>query len=217
MQKTEELSGIEWLESSEKRRRDLLVAYSIGLIATPAALAGAGLFALENKKNPFFSQQRVGKDGELFTMYKLSSMANHSAEGEPSNGHSDERATRIGKFLRKTTLDEAPQFVNVAKGDMSLVSVRPLVKPEIGVMEDVLDKDEFKEWYYGAYTRVPRHGMFSSFGNVSRYLEPQSEEYYKTRAEYDSWYVENASQQTDWDIVKEAFGVASGKDPRPTE
>lgn len=211
------MTGIDWLESSEKRRRDLLIAYSVGLIATPAALVGSGLFALENRKNPFFSQQRAGKDGELFTMYKLSSMVNHSTEGDPSNGHGDERATRIGKFLRKTTLDEIPQFVNVARGDMSLVSIRPLVEPEISVMGDVLDKDEFREWYYGAYTRVSRHGMLSSFGNVSRYLEPQSEEYYRTRAEHDSWYVENASKQMDWNIVKDAVGIASGKDFRHAE
>ena len=107
----------------------------IGLIALPFVLliiaVLAPLIKLEDGGPVFYNAPRVGKDGVDFKMYKLRSMRVNAPDlimedGSTYNGADDPRMTKIGAFMRKTSLDEMPQFFNVLLGDMSVVGNRPL-------------------------------------------------------------------------------------------
>lgn len=102
------------------------------------------LIKLEDPKGPlFFSQKRVGKDGKEFNMYKFRSMVtdaearleellkHNEVEGAMFKMKDDPRITKMGKFIRKTSIDELPQLINVLKGDMSLVGPRPPLPREV--------------------------------------------------------------------------------------
>lgn len=113
-----------------KRTLDILVS----LVALPFVLLViilAAPFIYFSDRGPiFYNAQRVGKNGKPFTMLKLRSMKVNApdirnADGSTFNSENDPRVTKVGKFLRKTSLDEFPQFLNVLVGDMSLIGPRP--------------------------------------------------------------------------------------------
>ncbi len=113
-----------------KRFFDLI----IGIVGFPfflLALIVFGPFIYATDKGPvFYNAKRIGKDGKLFTMYKFRSMKVNApdirnADGSTYNGEDDPRVTRIGHFLRATSIDELPQIINVLNGSMSLVGPRP--------------------------------------------------------------------------------------------
>jgi exopolysaccharide biosynthesis polyprenyl glycosylphosphotransferase len=127
-----------------KRLIDIVGAL-IGLILLlPVFTIVSILIKLEDKKGPvFFSQDRVGKDGNIFKMYKFRSMVVDAEEqlaklkifnessGAMFKMKDDPRITKIGKFIRKTSIDELPQLWNVLLGDMSLVGPRPPLPAEV--------------------------------------------------------------------------------------
>lgn len=138
-----------------KRSMDL-VASGIGLVVTSPALAGIALaIRLESPGPILFRQQRVGLGGRVFTVYKFRSMdarADEAAhreyvqrllrEGATEEGSAtwvpiaeDPRVTRVGRFLRRTHLDELPQLLNILRGDMSLVGPRPPIPYEVELYE----------------------------------------------------------------------------------
>ncbi len=105
------------------RGLDLGLALAGGIIAAPASLA-IGTLVYASSGNPvIFAQERVGRDGHTFTMFKFRTMRNGSGGAWVQPG--DGRLTRIGAFLRRTSLDELPQLLNVVRGEMSLVGPRP--------------------------------------------------------------------------------------------
>jgi lipopolysaccharide/colanic/teichoic acid biosynthesis glycosyltransferase len=114
-----------------KRAFDV-VASIIGLIvASPILLPVMFLVWWQDKHSPFYVAQRTGKDGLPFRMVKLRSMViNADKTGVDSTGANDRRITAVGRFIRRTKLDELTQLWNVLKGDMSLVGPRPNVKRE---------------------------------------------------------------------------------------
>lgn len=140
-----------------KRCFDIIGAL-IGLIITsPIFLIISSMYLFGENKGPiFFKQLRYGKNGKLFYMYKFRSMVVNADEKLKNNKElyekylknnykldpdEDPRVTKLGRFLRKTSLDELPQLINVLKGDMSLVGPRPIVEEEL--REYKYNKDVF--------------------------------------------------------------------------
>ena len=109
-----------------KRIFDLCAAFSLLVLATPLWIALAGYIHWDSEGPVFFRQMRVGREGKLFELYKFRSMR---VDAPKYDFHptvtNDTRITRAGRWLRRTSLDELPQLINVLKGDMSLVGPRP--------------------------------------------------------------------------------------------
>ena len=90
---------------------------------------GIGIW-VSDRGSIFYNAKRLGKDGKVFTMYKFRSMKMNAPDlrnedGSTYNGEDDPRLTKIGKFIRKTSIDELPQVINILKGDMSFIGPRP--------------------------------------------------------------------------------------------
>ena len=134
-----------------KRAIDIIGAGSGLLLLSPVIAIVACAVKFTSKGPVFFSQKRVGKNGELFDMYKFRSMVVNAEELKEKLAHQNEmsgpmfkmkddpRVTKVGKFIRKTSLDELPQLWNVLKGDMSLVGPRPSLPKEVV---------QFEGWMY---------------------------------------------------------------------
>ena len=129
-----------------KRFLDIIVSGTALLLLSPLFLLVASLIKVEDRGPVFFAQRRVGKWGREFRMFKFRSMCvdaeqrlqamlakNQHATGITFKAKDDPRITRIGKWLRKFSIDEFPQFYNVLKGDMSLVGPRPPVPREVAM------------------------------------------------------------------------------------
>ena len=126
-----------------KRAVDIMGSIVALTLAAPLLIVCAALIKLTSKGPVFFSQIRVGKAGRLFRMYKFRTMVVNAEElkqtlaeqnevsGPVFKMKNDPRVTWIGRFLRKTSLDELPQFINVLLGDMSIVGPRPPVPKEV--------------------------------------------------------------------------------------
>jgi len=130
-----------------KRILDVSAATLVGLAAAPLALAISLAIAFESRGPILFSQVRIGRGGRRFRIWKFRSMAvdademlqerlerNHADALEWLMTHklrNDPRVTRVGRLLRRTSLDELPQLWNVLRGDMSMVGPRPIVEEEI--------------------------------------------------------------------------------------
>lgn len=127
-----------------KRLFDIVVSLSLLILLTPLALAVVLAIHLESPGQVFFSQTRVGKHGRLFKMWKFRSMYidaeerkatllkyNHMPDGVLFKMKNDPRITRVGKFIRKFSIDEIPQFWNVLRGEMSVVGPRPSLPHEV--------------------------------------------------------------------------------------
>ncbi len=127
-----------------KRSLDILASLAGLIVLSPLFLIVALAIKIEDPKGSvFFSQQRCGKDNKLFPMYKFRSMVSNAEElleelkemnemdGPVFKIKEDPRITKVGKFIRKTSIDELPQLLNVLKGDMSLVGPRPAIPHEV--------------------------------------------------------------------------------------
>jgi exopolysaccharide biosynthesis polyprenyl glycosylphosphotransferase len=127
-----------------KRLFDIIGASSGLILLTPLFLLIAVLIKLEDKQgNVFFKQIRVGKDGKQFYMYKFRSMVSNAEQlldslvelnettGAMFKMKNDPRITKLGKFIRRTSIDELPQLWNVLRGEMSLVGPRPPLPREV--------------------------------------------------------------------------------------
>ena len=132
-----------------KRIIDIVASFTGLILLSPLILIVSMLIKLESKGEVIFKQKRVGLNGKEFYMYKFRSMVINAeelkAELESQNEMSgpmfkikdDPRITKVGKFIRKTSIDELPQLINVIKGDMSLVGPRPSLPKEV---------EKFEQW-----------------------------------------------------------------------
>jgi len=114
-----------------KRAFDLVVSIIALIVLSPIILIISILIKLNNKGSVIFKQYRVGKDNKEFVIYKFRSMVEYAPEvASTALENPDEYITTMGKLLRKTSLDELPQLLNIIKGDMSLVGPRPVINDE---------------------------------------------------------------------------------------
>ena len=106
---------------------DFLIAFVATLILTPVLLIVAIAIKLESKGPAIFTQPRLGLNGTIFKIYKFRSMITDQSQIKKSNKvyENDPRITSVGRFIRKTSLDELPQIFNILKGEMSFIGPRP--------------------------------------------------------------------------------------------
>lgn len=132
-----------------KRIFDIIMSSVAILILSPVFLIVAlAIYIDDPKGNPFFVQTRVGRHGKKFKFYKFRSMVSNAEElldqlkeknekdGPVFKMKDDPRITRVGKFIRKTSIDELPQLFNILKGDMSIVGPRPSLPKEVSQYND---------------------------------------------------------------------------------
>lgn len=190
-----------------KRASDIIMVTIGGVVAFPLLAAIAVTIRLDSPGSPFYKQKRVGRDGEYFYVWKFRSMVIDADEQlkqilatdpaakreweETQKLVNDPRVTRVGRLLRKTSLDELPQLWNVVRGEMSLVGPRPIVTEEIEKYEDD----------YQYYTQV-RPGMTGAWQVSGR-----SDTSYEFRVELDTYYVRNWNLWIDLDILIKTVGV----------
>ena len=135
-----------------KRLIDIVFSFIGVIVLSPLFIIIAIIIKITSKGPVFFSQKRVGRDGKEFKMYKFRSMvvnaeelkeklaAQNEMSGPMFKMKDDPRVTKVGKFIRKTSIDELPQLWNVLKGDMSLVGPRPSLPKEVAQFEDWMNK-----------------------------------------------------------------------------
>jgi exopolysaccharide biosynthesis polyprenyl glycosylphosphotransferase len=131
-----------------KRSVDVLLASAVLLVGAPVWLLIALAIRLDSRGPVLFRQERIGRDGKPFTVYKFRSMyqnaeelleklrAQNEASGPLFKVRDDPRRTRVGRFIRQTSLDEIPQFLNVLRGEMSIVGPRPGLRSEVAQYQD---------------------------------------------------------------------------------
>jgi lipopolysaccharide/colanic/teichoic acid biosynthesis glycosyltransferase len=160
-----------------KRAVDIILALAFLVLAAPLLALLAGLIRIDSRGPVLFRQQRVGRGGRLFTIYKLRSMHVHAPAYATKAAVDDPRVTRVGRFLRLSGLDELPQLWNVLLGDLSLVGPRP---------EMAFLADRFEPWQRGRHAVRPgitgawqvnhRSGqaIVDGVGHDLRYIEQMS-------------------------------------------
>ena len=111
-----------------KRSLDLITALFLVIILSPLMLIAAILIAVNRDGPILFKQERPGKDGKIFTVYKFRTMSTMLRDKNGNEMSDFDRMTKIGNILRKTSVDELPQLFNIIKGEMSFIGPRPLLK-----------------------------------------------------------------------------------------
>ncbi|MDM7861409.1 sugar transferase [Alteromonas sp. ASW11-36] len=167
-----------------KRMFDFLVAFIVLLVAAPVILIVALLVAIKLGRPVLFSQQRPGKDGKIFRMYKFRSMTDaRDQQGELLPDA--ERLPAFGRLLRSTSLDELPGLWNVLKGDMSLVGPRPLLVEYLPLYSD---------------EQARRHEVRPGITGWAQ-VNGRNAISWQQKFEYDVWYVNNQSFWLDVKIL----------------
>tara|TARA_Y100001935_G_C17311338_1_gene516564 strand:- start:3002 stop:3592 length:591 start_codon:yes stop_codon:yes gene_type:complete len=163
-----------------KRIFDITLSFILIVILIAFAVLIAILIRIIDGSPIFFTQERPGRNGKIFTLYKFRTMSCKN-KGEPD----EIRLTKFGKFLRSTSLDELPELWNVIKGDMSLVGPRPLL-----------------EEYLNKYTnrQARRHEVRPGITGLAQ-ISGRNSLSWEERFELDVWYVENKSFFLDLKIL----------------
>jgi undecaprenyl-phosphate galactose phosphotransferase len=197
------------LKKIMERSFDIIFSVVALLITSPFILIIGILIKATDGGDIFFTQERVGKSGKLFKIIKFRSMymdadkkleeilkKNFKAKEEWEKFHKlkdDPRVTPIGKFIRRTSLDELPQFINVLKGEMSIVGPRPVTKEEI-------------EKFYKEKANL----ILSVKPGITGYWQVEERndiDNYERRVKMDEWYVKNKNFLFDLKIILKTIKV----------
>ena len=189
-----------------KRVVDLLIAIPVTVVAAIPMLLTAIAIKLDSPGPVIFKQDRIGKDGKVFQIWKFRSMcvnAEHTGTGVYS-GKNDSRVTRVGRIIRATSIDELPQLFNVLKGDMSLIGPRPPLT--------------YHPWPIEQYTEEQRH-MFDVRPGFSGWaqIHGRKDVEWHHRIELNNWYVQHVTFGLDLKIfLVTIFKVLSNSDNENT-
>ena len=193
-----------------KRFFDILIALLGLIICVIPMLIVAIAIKIESKGPVIFKQQRVGKNGKVYWMYKFRSMCvgAEQQEGGVYCVKGDKRVTKVGKFIRATSIDELPQFINILKGDMSLIGPRPVLTYYPKKWEEYTE-EELKRFK----ARPGVTGWAAVHGRKTNTV--------KARFEYDNYYVEHLSLWLDIKIffmtIKSVFTNEGNEDDGSSE
>ena len=163
---------------------DFIVSLVILILAFPILLIVTLLLILANQGKPFFFQLRPGKNGQLFKIIKFKTM-NDKKDSHGNLLPDKYRLTKIGQLVRKTSLDELPQLVNVLKGDMSLIGPRPLLPEYLPLYNETQKKRHQVKPGITGWAQVNGRNAIS----------------WVQKFEYDVWYVNHVSFLLDFKIV----------------
>lgn len=198
------------IQQNIKKIIDFLISFFGLILLSPFFVLIAVLIKLDSRGPAFFKQERVGKEEKVFKIWKFRTMV-ENAENIGlglSSTKNDSRITKMGRFLRKWTLDEWPQLINVLTGEMSLVGPRPLPVSLVNLMDNGQKKKQ---------SVLP--GMVSLVDIKGRNLVD-----WKEKFKIDNWYIDNWSLWLDLKILfltpivifsKKGVYGESGKNPLP--
>ncbi|MFP7299084.1 sugar transferase [Neobacillus niacini] len=163
-----------------KRLLDIVLSLVGLIILFPILLIVAIAIKMESKGPVIFQQERLGLHGNVFKIYKFRSMCVGAEKSGVYETKGDARVTKVGRFIRKTSIDEFPQFVNIIKGDMSIIGPRPTLT--------------YHPWQLAEYTEVQSR-RFDVRPGVTGWAQVngRKEVHWDKRIEYDVEYVENLS------------------------
>ena len=182
-----------WYARSGKRLLDVLVAAPALLLVLPVLAVLAPLLAWQNDGQWLFRQPRPGQHGRLFTFYKLQTMTDQrDAQGQLLPDA--DRLTRLGRWVRATSLDELPQLWNVLRGDISLVGPRPLLA-------------QYLPLYSPEQAR--RHAVRPGITGWAQ-INGRNAISWEQKFAYDVWYVEHLSFRLDMRILLRTVGRVLG-------
>ena len=181
-----------------RRAFDIAVAGTALAVTSPILAIAIIAIRLESKGHPIYRQRRIGKDGEPFDVLKLRTMvagAESMGSGLAVN-EGDPRITRVGAVLRRFSIDELPNLVNVLKGDMAIIGPRPTVPVQV---------EQYTERQRGRLALKP--GITGWAQINGRTSLPWSE-----RIELDLWYIEHRSLRLDLQILVRTAAIVLGGD-----
>lgn len=178
----------------KKRVLDIIVSVVVTVFILSWLLPLLGLLIyLESGRPIFFKQLRTGKNLKPFPCWKLRSMRVNKDAHLKQTTKNDNRITRVGRFIRKTSLDEFPQFINVLKGDMSLVGPRPHMLKHTDDYSQIVD-----EYHVRQFAKPGITGWAQINGYRGEIINPEQ---IKTRVNLDVWYLENWTLWLDIQIL----------------
>jgi exopolysaccharide biosynthesis polyprenyl glycosylphosphotransferase len=178
-----------------KRIFDFVFSLLAIIIFLPIVSITCILVVLESKGSPIYSQERMGKHGKTFNIYKIRSMYIDAEKYGPKwADKNDSRVTRVGKFIRKTRIDELPQLYNVLIGDMSVVGPRP---------ERAVFTFEFEQETPGFMNRLQVKQGLTGLAQVNGGYDID----YKEKLKLDMEYIEKRSALLDLKIMLKTFSI----------
>lgn len=208
-----------WIDKAALKKRDrgyrllrrgqdiVLSLLALAVLAIPMLMVALIIWIDSPGASPIFTQKRVGRDGKTFDFLKLRSMVPHAEkmldslleqnemDGPVFKIKEDPRITRVGKFIRKTSIDELPQLINILLGHMSIVGPRPAIPREVA--------------QYGEYEK---QRLYVTPGLTCYWqIQPQ-----RNHLSFDEWleldleYIRDRSFLTDWKIILKTFGAVLG-------
>ena len=191
-----------------RRAQDIVLSLlALIVLCVPMLIVAAIIWIDSPGASPFFTQKRVGRNGKLFPFYKFRSMVpnaesklnelldKNEMDGPVFKIKEDPRITRVGKFIRKTSIDELPQLINILMGHMSIVGPRPAIPREVEQYSDYEKQRLYVTPGLTCYWQIQPHRNDLSF-----------EEW----LELDLKYIQDRSFWVDWKIILKTFGAVLG-------